>query len=239
MTTSITASISDGQPVRKILGWLDDDDRDATTDEVVEFAPRTDECFMGLFRSVAPPAADVHRSSRPPVESLGMLAPLVSTLDYCKVRDFNDTAAASSWLEHIAAQGIKTRGTTAMWPATNVGSDCVFTPPAIAGLMGYRYFYSSVLPELAQIELTIESINQTMRDSVRKFVSAYVRDHGHAYYGVVVDDDFESAGLAYTDHLGDYPPLTRVYEDVTVVMGSENEIERPVYTDEDYQVWGT
>jgi hypothetical protein len=243
VTTSVKTSIPDVQPVRKILAWLDDDDdRRTPADEVVEIAPRADQAFAEGVLVVAPAAAsDVSISQSPPVESLGVLVPVVPAHGHYKIREYGDAVRTGLWAKHIVARGLKTFGTAGMspaWTTTGVEPDWVFMSPAIAALVGHHDFYSSALPELAQIELTIESINQTMRDSMRKFVSAYVRDRGHAYYGAA-DDHFESAGLAYTDHLGDYPPLTRVYEDVEVVMGTEDEIERPVYTDEDYQVWGT
>ncbi|SDE92391.1 hypothetical protein SAMN04488581_5026 [Mycolicibacterium neoaurum] len=112
----------------------------------------------------------------------------------------------------------------------------MFLAPVISELVGKHDFYSSALPELAQIEVTIESIKETIRDSVRNFANAYVRDHRHEYY-VGADGAAESTGLAYTDRLGDYPPLERVWEDVEVVIGDESEIEQRSFTDEDHQVW--
>ena len=69
--------------------------------------------------------------------------------------------------------------------------------------------------------LTIGSAVSEYREVLRRFV----------------DDDSEPTGLSYSDRLADYPPLAREYEDVEVVIGSEDEIEPRVYTDEDYQVW--
>jgi hypothetical protein len=63
-------------------------------------------------------------------------------------------------------------------------------------------------------------------------------------HDVDASDSTESTGLAYTDRLGDYPPLERVWEDVEMnINGHEIEIidgnEESWYTVDGYTEWST
>ena len=92
------------------------------------------------------------------------------------------------------------------------------------------------MTDLTQISLTMESINNTLRETMRSFVSAYVHEHGHAYYEV--DDEAELTGLAWTDEAADYRPLPRNYVNVKPNISGEDKVKPRKYSDEDHQVWG-
>lgn len=245
MTTSVRTSVPSEQPSRRIIGWRDDQvELVASTGDKVEVFPWAATPFgaedvpagtLGALMEV--PVA----STTMPEEHVGVVIPVTEAVDIDPIRHRNIRGSLSGlWADHLVTNCVQTLGTaatTSSWIApSGAEPDWVFLAPVIAGLVEHHDFYSSALPELAQIEVTIESINETIRESVRSFVSAYVRDHGHAYY-VAAEDDAEPTGLAYTDHLGDYPPLERVWEDVEVVIGTEDEIEQRSFTDEDHQVW--
>lgn len=245
MTASVRTSVPDEQPCRRIIGWRDDQvDLAGTTDDEVDVIPWT----VTPFGAEDPPAGALAALTDAPVgstsvseEHLGVVIPIADYVNTDPIRHHRFSGSLRGlWADHLIANGVRTVGsvtTSYSWSApSSVEPDWVFLAPVIAGLVEQHDFYSSALPELAQIEVTIESIKETIRDSVRNFVSAYVRDHGHVY-NVVASDPTESTGLAYTDRLGDYPPLERVWEDVEVVIGNESEIERRSFTDEDHQVW--
>jgi hypothetical protein len=103
---------------------------------------------------------------------------------------------------------------------------------AMLEISGRRDFHSIAMPDLADIELTIGSVNNALRE----FAGRYVREHGTAYSDV---DEFGSTELTYTDALGDLPPLSREYDDVDVVIVGEDELKPRTYTNEDHQVWRT
>lgn len=240
MTASVRASVPNEQPTRRIIGWLDDyDDRTlAATGDVEGY----DWPVAPFGAEAAPTTVTCGDVLMPPDPTYEAAGPATVFADRRRAYDRAAGEGITGILAtHFVAHSIKTFGTAATSPvwaaASDLEPDWVSIAPILAGIAEHRDFYSSALPDLAQLELTIESINESMRESMKKFVQAYVRSHGHAYLESI-DDDFESAGLAYTDHLGDYPPLAREYENVEVAIGSEDEIERPVYTDEDYQVWG-
>jgi hypothetical protein len=102
-------------------------------------------------------------------------------------------------------------------------------------------FHSSALSDLIDIELIISSVQRAVRELVDVFLdrTAGVVGYVHAGDAKDTDDDLESTGLAYTDLLGDFPPLSREYEDLEIVIVGEDEIKPRTYTAEDHQVWRT
>jgi hypothetical protein len=110
------------------------------------------------------------------------------------------------------------------------------TSSLIALMQGYRDLYSTAWADLAQVTLTIESINRTVRETLRGLVGAYVRDHGHPYFEV--QEGADSPELAWSDDAANYPPLPRNYADVKVTISGPDKIKPRTYGDEDHQVWG-
>jgi hypothetical protein len=70
------------------------------------------------------------------------------------------------------------------------------------------------------------------------FTITSVLDDWREVFGVLDDrDDALPIGVALTDRLAEYPPLAGDYEDIEVILGTEEDLEPRRYTDEDHQVW--
>lgn len=226
MTTSEKTAPRDESPaIRTILGWLDDDDLVAQED--IAGAALLD--AFALNETVRPFADDLTQNLISPCSAAGStrFAETSMPMSHRVIRYnvvLSDIWAAADLPAHV----FKTVGGVV---SSDVGMPRV---PAVGGFVALARpydFHSSAMPDLADIELTLGSVN----NAVREFVGRYVREHGAEYYDAAHESD--STGLAYTDRLGDYPPLNREYEDVEVVIGTEDEFEPRRYTYEDHQVW--
>ena len=244
MTTSEkTTHPYDAGTTRTIIGWLDDGEAPGI---VVTGASSQVIASNEVLGSLAagPLPDDTPRSFAWPGftgNSTG-LAEIAASAGL--VLQYTNTDLPRIWAGNLAAHGLKVVGGAVSSEAGTSGVDPfgavrAFVAPRDA-IVRHLDFHSSALVDLADIELTLGSVYSTLRNTLREFVSAYVRDHGTVYYGTdyyAAADESDSMGLAYTDRLGEYPPLAREYENVEVVMGTEDEIEPRRYTDEDHQVW--
>jgi hypothetical protein len=204
---------------RTIIGWRDDDDPVHPTAGVGTSHD------LALNEAVAPFAADIAglASSCLAGDSIELLG-RTAARTRAHIREY-DAVIARIWTTNLATHGAMMFGSAFKSPVADAVVEPIraWVAPGVV-LSDFREhcdFHSAALTALGDIALTIKSVLHDWRE----VLSAYL------------DDDFEPTGLSYTDRLADYPPLVRNYEDVEVVIGSEDEIEPRVYTDEDYQVW--
>jgi hypothetical protein len=243
VTTSLVPFLPHGT-VRRVLWWRYDDDEATTSadDAAVDVVPRV-LTFGGAFVPFAGNTEDDVEPRRPANDVVGSLASLAAERTRGHIREYKAALAdfiytTSSATYHLEIKSAVGEVGSVVSQARMDSAELVrmFDPQSIATLMeGYRDFYSSALTDLTQVSLTIESINNTLRETMRSFMSAYVRDHGYAYG---VEDESDSTGLAFTDDAADYPPTPRNYTNVKVRVSGSDRIKPRRYSDEDHQVWG-
>lgn len=125
------------------------------------------------------------------------------------------------WVADLVGRGVTMVGELKSAASVELPRFATLWDDVSAQLRGQWEISSAAMSELAQVSLTIGSAMSEYREVLRRFV----------------DDVAKPIGVAYSDRLADYPPLAADYEDIEVVLGTEEDLEPRHYTDEDHQVW--
>jgi hypothetical protein len=238
VTTSLEPFLPHGTQ-RRVLWWRYDDEATSADGGVIDVPriPTSGDTDTGTPFAVT--ADDVE----PPRAQSDVVASLAAKRTLSHIREYNAALADIYYATDFGTYNLEIKGAVgdigSVSQARMYGAELVrlFDTQSIAALMeGFNdNLYSSALTDLTHVNLTIESINNTLRETMRTFMSAYVRDHGHAYG---LEDESDSTGLAFTDDTADYPPGPRNYANVKVRISGPNKIKPRRYSDEDHQVWG-
>jgi hypothetical protein len=228
-TTVKTAHPSSGR-MRAILGWSDDD---PATQSNVRESPSSERLTASEGGGLLAGGTVAVRPESPFVAAdlAGLVAPIAArTRD--QIREYN-SALADIWSD-LSAQGVMMIGSA----ASNVAQALPLEPirvlmeaPGVVVEDFRRHcdFHSSTWTALNEIAFTISAILSDWRE---------VFSDCHEVFRLFdEDDDSLPIGVSYTDRLGDYPPLAGDYEDVEVILGTEEDLEPRRYTAEDHQVW--